>query len=119
MAATAFGNEPGWDSLRVARVLVSDRVFIARVGGETVGYVAVNPDTSGWRIDQLLVAVGHERRGVGKLLLAYAEALAARSDQRALRIACEESNFRARDLYRRFGFEPIARELWERTLPSL
>jgi ribosomal protein S18 acetylase RimI-like enzyme len=116
LAATAFANEPGWNGGDVVNVLTRDRVFVARVGRETVGYVAIHHDRSGWRIDQLLVAVGHERRGIGKLLLAYAEALAEREHAPSLRIVCEERNVRARDLYRRFGFAPVGRELWERAL---
>jgi ribosomal protein S18 acetylase RimI-like enzyme len=83
-----------------------------------VGFVAVEADTDCGRIEQLLVAPGHEQRGIGKLLLAYAEGLAISRQATALRIVCEERNRAARDLYRRLGFAPVARELFERTLPG-
>ena len=75
-------------------------------------------DADGYTIAPPPDAPGHERRGIGKLLLAYAEGLAISRQATALRIACEERNRAARDLYRRLGFVPVAHELFERTLPG-
>jgi N6-L-threonylcarbamoyladenine synthase len=118
LAARTFSGERGWSSRRTAAILRRAQVYVAHDGGEPVGFVAVEADTDGWRIEQLLVAPGHEQRGIGKLLLAYAEGLAISRQATALRIVCEERNRAARDLYRRLGFAPVARELFERTLPG-
>jgi len=92
LAAGAFSSEDGWSSRRTVAVLQRAQVFVAHDRGRPVGYVAVDTDADGWRIEQLLVAPGHERRGIGKLLLAYAEGLAISREARALRIVCEERN---------------------------
>ncbi|HEX4678674.1 MAG TPA: GNAT family N-acetyltransferase, partial [Gaiellaceae bacterium] len=77
LAKTAFESEPGLTDARVLDALAEDVVFVARVGGVQAGYVALcwNAD-EGLVIEQLLVAPGHERRGVGRRLLAYAEGYA-------------------------------------------
>ena len=69
-------------------------------------------------IEQLFVAPGHERRGNGHRLLAYAEGYAIAERARVLQIAVEEGNAQARSFYRRSGFAPVERELFERLLPS-
>jgi ribosomal protein S18 acetylase RimI-like enzyme len=118
LAAGAFSGERGWSSSRTAAILQRAQVYVAHDGRQPVGYVAVELDGDGWRIEQLLVAPGHERRGIGRLLLAYAEGLAISRQAHALRIVCEERNLAARHLYQRLGFAPVARELFERTLPQ-
>jgi len=64
-------------------------------------------------VDQLLVAPGHERMGVGHLLLDYAEQYAIERRASLLRIAVESDNSAARNFYRRAGFLPVERELFE------
>jgi ribosomal protein S18 acetylase RimI-like enzyme len=68
-------------------------------------------------VDQLFVAPGHERRGIGHRLLAYAEGFAIAERARSLRIVVEERNQPARNFYRRSGFVPVEPELFELTLP--
>lgn len=118
LAAGAFSAERGWSDRRTAATLQHAHVYVAHEGRKPVGYVALEADADSWRIVQLLVAPGHERRGIGKLLLAYAEGLAMSEHARALRIVCEVRNLAARSLYRRLGFVPVADELFERTLPE-
>lgn len=117
LAAGAFSAEQGWSTRRIAATLERAHIYVAHEGARPVGYIALEVDADGWRIEQLLVAPGNERRGIGKLLLAYAEGLAISKQARALRIVCEERNLAARNLYRRLGFAPVAVELFERTLP--
>ena len=119
LAAGAFSAERGWSESRTAATLQRAHVYVAHEGRKPVGYVALEVDADGWRIEQLLVAPGHERRGIGKLLLAYAEGLAISERAQALRIVCEQRNLAARSLYRRLGFAPVTDELFERTLPEI
>ena len=69
--------------------------------------------TSASVVDQLLVAPGHERMGVGHRLLEYAEQYAIERRASGLRIAVESNNSAARSFYRRAGFVPVERELFE------
>jgi ribosomal protein S18 acetylase RimI-like enzyme len=119
LAKGSFGDRPDWSDLVVLGVLERDVVFVARARDEPAGYVALR--TSGDRtvtVEQLFVAPGHERHGIGRRLLAYAEGYAIARRARALRIVVEERNVEARGFYRRSGFVPVGSELLELILPS-
>jgi GNAT superfamily N-acetyltransferase len=120
LAKTAFESEPGWTDARVLEVLAEDVVFVAREGGVQAGYVALcrNAD-EGLVIEQLLVAPGHERRGVGRRLLAYAEGYAIAQGAPSLLVVAEPENHAARGFYLRSGFFPIGGDLLELVLPRL
>jgi ribosomal protein S18 acetylase RimI-like enzyme len=100
--------------------LERDLVFVAHEHGGPAGYVALLESEGGViTIEQLFVAPGHERRGIGRRLLAYAEGYAIARRAPALRIVVEERNPAARAFYRRAGFVPVEAELLERILPRL
>jgi ribosomal protein S18 acetylase RimI-like enzyme len=118
LARSVFAGLPGWSDQRVLEVLRGDLVFVAREQGLPAGYVALRrADEGAIVIEQLFVAPGHERRGIGHRLLAHAEGYAIAQRARVLRIVVEEDNKAARSFYRRSGFAPAERELFERTLP--
>jgi ribosomal protein S18 acetylase RimI-like enzyme len=101
-------------------VLTRDVVFVAREHGQAAGYVALRYEEGGAIVvEQLFVAPGHERRGIGHRLLAYAEGYAIAERARSLRIVVEESNQQARSFYKRSGFLPVEPELFELILPTL
>jgi len=109
----AFASERGWDAARVLDALDHDRVFVARDDGPA-GYVALRTESDICVVvDQLLVAPGHERMGVGHRLLEYAEQYAIERRASVLRIAVESDNSAARSFYRRAGFVPVECELFE------
>jgi len=117
LARIAFGDMPGWSDRRTLEALESDVVFAAWEGGVPAGYAAVRPAARAHVVEQLLVAPGHERRGVGRRLLAYVEGYAIRERAPAVRIVVERGNEPARRLYRGLGFVPVADELFELVLP--
>lgn len=121
LAKLTFGDVPGWSDERVLETLRRDLVFIAREHAQPAGYVALrrDPPTATIVIDQVFVAPGHERHGIGHLLLAYAEGYAIAQRAQALRIVAEESNWRARSFYRRLGFVAVDAELLELVLPHV
>ena len=121
LASGVFGGLPGWSEERVIDVLSRDVVFIARDGGQLAGFVALRREDGGpIVIEQLLVAAGHERRGIGRRLLAYVEGYAIAERARALQIVVEQDNHSARSFYRRSGFLPVETELelFELVLPT-
>jgi ribosomal protein S18 acetylase RimI-like enzyme len=102
----------------VLEVLRRDVTFVAREQGQPAGYVALHGKEGGAIvIEQLFVAPGHERRGIGRRLLAYAEGYAIAERAQSLQIVVEESNRQARGFYRRSGFVPVEPELLELVLP--
>jgi ribosomal protein S18 acetylase RimI-like enzyme len=121
LASGVFAGLPGWSDERVLDVLSHDVVFVARERGQLAGFVALWSEEGGAIvIEQLFVAPGHERRGIGHSLLAYAEGYAIAERARSLRIVVEQDNGRARSFYRRSGFVPVESEpeLLELVLPS-
>jgi ribosomal protein S18 acetylase RimI-like enzyme len=109
---------PGWSDERVLDVLKRDLIFVAREEGEAAGYVALRREEGGAIVvEQLFVALGHERRGIAHRLLAYAEGYAIAERARSLQVVVEESNRQARSFYRRSGFVPVEPELFELILP--
>ncbi len=118
LAESAFAGMPGWNPVRVVRALEEDVLFVARELGALAGYLALRRENErSLLIEQVLVAPGHERRGVGRRLLAYAEGYAVRERVPALRVVVETTNYPARDLYRRLGFVAREPEIFERSLP--
>jgi ribosomal protein S18 acetylase RimI-like enzyme len=118
LAKSAFETAPGWTDARVLAALTDDVVFVAREDGMQAGYVALAANAGeGLVIEQLLVAPGHERRGVGRRLLAHAEGYAIAQGAPNLLIVAEPDNRAARGFYQRSGFVPVARELFELVLP--
>jgi ribosomal protein S18 acetylase RimI-like enzyme len=118
-ASGVFAGVPGWSDERVLEVLSRDVVFVARERGQLAGFVALCCEESGAIvIEQLFVAPGHERRGIGHSLLAYVEGYAIAERARSLQIVVERDNGPARSFYRRSGFVPVESELFELVLPT-
>jgi ribosomal protein S18 acetylase RimI-like enzyme len=118
LARAAFDDRPEWDASQVLDVLSRDRVFVALRDGRPAGYLALSRDEDGSVVvDQLLVAGGHERRGIGRRLLEYAEGYALLAQARSLRILVEEDNGPARSFYGRCGFRSVHPEILELALP--
>jgi ribosomal protein S18 acetylase RimI-like enzyme len=118
LAMAAFGGLPGWSDERVLEVLNSDVIFVAREDDQPAGYVALHRDEDGMMVvEQLFVGTGHERRGIGRRLLAYAEGYAIAERAPSLQVVVEESNRPARSFYKRSGFVPVEPELFELVLP--
>ena len=97
-------------------------VWLAEVGGEAVGYLAV---TWGFSleyhgrdayIDELYVAPAHRGRGIGREALELADAACRSRGIRALHLEVERANVRAEALYRQAGFLDQDRRLMTRRL---
>ena len=118
LAKGAFGGLPGWSDERVLEVMKRDVIFVAREDDQPAGYVALHAEEAGVIVvEQLFVAPGHEQRGIGHRLLAYAEGYAIAERAQSLRVVVEESNQPARSFYKRSGFVPVEPELFELVLP--
>jgi ribosomal protein S18 acetylase RimI-like enzyme len=118
LAKDTFAGLPGWSDEQVLETLRRDVVFVAREHGQLGGYVALCCEEDGLIVvEQLFIAPGHERRGIGHRLLAYAEGYAIAEQARSLRIVVEKGNESARSFYRRSGFVPVEPELFELILP--
>ncbi|HEX2434091.1 MAG TPA: GNAT family N-acetyltransferase [Gaiellaceae bacterium] len=117
LAKSVFGSEPGWNDRKVLASLREGVVFVAKEHGHPAGYVALRPAKQVTTVEQLFVAPGHEQRGIGRLLLAFAEGYAISKRTAVLRVVVERDNDSARSFYRRSGFVPVEDEVFELVLP--
>ena len=119
LAKTVFASSSGWNDRLVLDALRRDVVFVAHEQDEVAGYIALFvPDREHMIAEQVFVAPGHERRGIGRRLLAHAEGYAIAEHARTLAIVVEKDNWRARALYGRLGFVSVQPELVELVLPT-
>ena len=104
---------------RTLDVLEHETTFVAEIDGRPAGYVAlaVDPDASRVRIDQLFVSPEHEAEGVGRQLLEYAEGFAISQGAVALEVVVAGDDSRALAFYRGRGFVPVEADLLELVLP--
>jgi ribosomal protein S18 acetylase RimI-like enzyme len=120
LARAEFGHLPGWSDERVLDVLRRDLVFVAHEERQPAGYVALRPEGAATVVvEQIFVAPGHQGRGVGHRLLAFAEGYAIAGGAEALRIVAERNNRPARSFYGRSGFVAVEPELLELVLPHV
>ncbi len=118
LASAVFSNEPRWNDRRVLDALLSDVVFAAHERAQPAGYLALRTERDApFVIEQVLVAPGHERRGIGHRLLEHAEGYAISEHASALQIVVERDNRPARSFYARSGFVAVDDELFELVLP--
>jgi ribosomal protein S18 acetylase RimI-like enzyme len=103
---------------RTLDVLEGETVFVAEVGGAPAGYVAVDLTPAAARVDQLFVSPEHEREGVGRRLLEYAEGYAISQGAATLQVVVEDENRRAQDFYRGRGFVSVSENVLELVLPQ-
>ena len=106
------------DDERTLATLTRDTVFVAELAGETAGYVAIEESTASLRIEQLCVHPAHEKEGVGKQLLEWAEGYAIANGAGRLEVVVERGNDRAESFDRGRGFVPAGSDLLELVLPQ-
>ena len=109
-----FADEPNRISARQWRYLVArgdDATVIAEAGGEMLGVLVLSFRTGGrgLRIYSLGVHPRARRRGVARVLMDYAIRYAELNQLEVMRLEVRADNRAAIELYRAFGFQPVAR----------
>jgi ribosomal protein S18 acetylase RimI-like enzyme len=118
LAREAFGTQDTWSDRATIARLETDTVFVADLEGDQAGYVALKREGDAVRIEQLLVSPRHEREGIGRQLVEYAEGFAIAEGAVRLQIVVEPDNRRALDFYERRSFSRAGDDLLELTLPQ-
>jgi GNAT superfamily N-acetyltransferase len=117
LAREAFGAQAAWSDRTTLRRLETGTVFVAELGGDHAGYVALERDGDTVRVEQLLVSPRHEHEGVGRQLVDYAEGWAISEGAARLQVVVEPDNRRALDFYVRRSFMQSAGGVLELELP--
>ena len=73
VAKLAFADQ---DEQRTLATLSRDTVFVAELGGQPAGYVALEESAAALRIEQLCVHPAHDEEGIESQLLEWAEGYA-------------------------------------------
>jgi GNAT superfamily N-acetyltransferase len=115
VAKLAFGEQ---DERRTLATLERGTVFVADLGGEPAGYVALDESGDALRIEQLCVHPAHEAEGVGGQLLDWAEGYAISTGAVRLEVVVESWNDRAVAFYQRRGFAASGPDVLELVLPQ-
>jgi ribosomal protein S18 acetylase RimI-like enzyme len=118
LAKSVFGERRAWDDRRALAVLEKDIVFVAELGGEPAGYVAVDRDEDRLLIEQLAVHPAHEEEAIEEQLVAWAEGYAIAQGARALQVVVEGDDEIAVAFYRSHGFARVAPDRLELVLPQ-
>ena len=116
VAKLAFGEQ---DDDRTIATITRATVFVADLGGEPAGYVALDESDVAFRIEQLCVHPAHEAEGIGGQLLDWAEGYAISAGAERLEIVVEPDNDRAISFYQKRGFAPAVAGTYVLVLPQV
>jgi AhpD family alkylhydroperoxidase len=112
--------------VKILKGVLSDKrngfILIARCSGDIVGvaYVAIilsaeHCGKAGW-LEELYVMPDHRSKGIGAALLTAVFERARKLGIVAIDLEVDAAHRRAESLYQRFGFSPLDRSRWVRTL---
>lgn len=119
MARSTLEALPAWFGIPAVRegyveAAARERTFVPYVDGKPVGFLSLRRHTpAAWEIAVMAVLPSHQRRGVGRSLIAVAAAYACARGARYLTVktlapAARDANYaRTRAFYRAMGFDPV------------
>jgi ribosomal protein S18 acetylase RimI-like enzyme len=106
-----IGREPAPMLEDYAALVRAGEVWVLAEGGEVLGVLVMRPAEDHLFVDNVAVAPGHQGRGLGRELLAFAEARARRDGLSEVRLYTNEKMHENLAVYARLGFEETGRRL--------
>ena len=94
-----------------AALIRAGEVWVAVEDGEMLGALVMRPAEDHLFLDNVAVAPGHQRRGLGRELLAFAEERAEREGLPEVRLYTNEKMHENLAVYARLGFEETERKI--------
>jgi ribosomal protein S18 acetylase RimI-like enzyme len=101
-----------------AEVVREWQVAVIERDGELAALIVIGPAEEGFLLDNIAVAPAHQGRGLGKVLLAFAEEEALRRGFDSIYLYAQEVMTENLSLYRSIGYEEYARRV-EHGLPRV
>lgn len=80
-------------------------MLVAVTAGEVVGFVVARMVDSEWELENIAVAIGRQKKGIGQVLMHVLIDVARHGDAQFIFLEVRESNSHARVLYERCGFQ--------------
>jgi GNAT superfamily N-acetyltransferase len=99
-----IGKQPGPMLEDYADVIRQFQVHVAVAGGKVVGAIVLKVTDEGFYIDNVAVRPLVKGKGIGRLLLEFAEAEARRQRYQSIYLATHELMTENRTLYSRIGY---------------
>ena len=108
-----IGKEPAPMLEDYAALIRAGEVWVlaGEADGEVLGVLVMRPAGDHLFVDNVAVAPGHQGRGLGRELLAFAEERARRDGLPEIRLYTNEKMHENLALYAKLGFEKIGRSL--------
>ena len=106
-----IGREPAPMLEDYAALIRAGEVWVLAEGGEVLGVLVMRPAEDHLFVDNVAVAPGHQGRGLGRELMAFAEAKAMRDGLPEVRLYTNEKMHENLAVYARLGFEETGRRL--------
>jgi GNAT superfamily N-acetyltransferase len=101
-----------------AEVVRDWQVTVVEHAGDVAALIVVGPSDEGFLLDNVAVAPEHQGKGLGRVLLAYAEEEALRQGFDSIYLYAQEVMTENLALYRSVGYEEYARRV-EHGLPRV
>jgi ribosomal-protein-alanine N-acetyltransferase len=106
----ATATAPRWQVSDYSQIVLTGRtLLVAEAEGEVAGFLIARDIAGEWELENIVVADAHRRRGIGKRLLWELVIEARRCNANVIFLEVRESNFSARKLYERCGFQQNGR----------
>jgi ribosomal protein S18 acetylase RimI-like enzyme len=105
------GKEPAPMLEDYAALIRTGEVWVLAEGGEVLGMLVMRPADDHLFLDNVAVAPGHQGRGLGRELLAFAEERAEREGLPEVRLYTNEKMHENLAVYARLGFEETGRKI--------
>jgi ribosomal protein S18 acetylase RimI-like enzyme len=106
-----IGREPAPMLEDYAALIRAGKVWVLAEGGQVLGVLVMRPAEDHVFVDNVAVAPGHQGRGLGRELMAFAEARAKRDGLPEVRLYTNEHMHENLAVYARLGFEETGRHL--------
>jgi ribosomal protein S18 acetylase RimI-like enzyme len=106
-----IGREPAPMLEDYAALIRAGEVWVLAEGGEVLGVLVMRPAEDHLFVDNVAVAPRHQGRGLGRELVAFAEAKATRDGLPEVRLYTNEKMHENLAVYARLGFEETGRRL--------
>jgi ribosomal protein S18 acetylase RimI-like enzyme len=106
-----MGKEPAPMLENYAALIRAGEVWVLAEGGEVLGVLVMRPADDHLFVDNVAVAPGHQGKGLGRELVAFAEERAEREGLPEVRLYTNEKMHENLAVYARLGFEETERKI--------
>ena len=106
-----IGKEPAPMLEEYDALIRASEVWVWNEGGEVLGVLVMRPADDHLFVDNVAVAPGHQGKGLGRELVAFAEERAEREGLPEVRLYTNEKMHENLAVYARLGFEETERKI--------